>query len=90
MYAIRSYYAIKATASVGIDPSIMGTGPIEATRKALRRAEWDISDVELIEANEAFASQSLAVAKELGFDMDIVNVNGGAIAIGHPISYNFV
>jgi len=71
--------------AVGVDPAIMGIGPVEATRKALRRAGWELADVELIEANEAFAAQSLAVAKELGFNMDIVNVNGGAIALGHPI-----
>lgn len=69
----------------GCDPSIMGIGPVEAVRVALRKAGWKLSDVELIEANEAFAAQSLAVAKELEFDMTKVNVNGGAIALGHPI-----
>ncbi len=69
----------------GVDPSIMGIGPVEAVRKALGKAGWQLKDVELIEANEAFAAQSLAVAKELGFNKDIVNVNGGAIALGHPV-----
>ncbi len=74
-------------ASGGVDPSIMGIGPVPATEKALQKAGLTINDIDLIEANEAFAAQSLAVAKELGFDqtMDKVNVNGGAIAIGHPI-----
>ncbi|OPL09144.1 MAG: acetyl-CoA acetyltransferase [delta proteobacterium ML8_F1] len=72
-------------ASAGVDPSIMGTGPIPATRKALKLAGLTIEDMELIEANEAFAAQSLAVMKDLGMNPDIVNVNGGAIAIGHPI-----
>jgi len=69
----------------GCDPSIMGIGPVEAVRLALKRAGWKLDDVELIEANEAFAAQALTVARELKFDMDIVNVNGGAIALGHPI-----
>ncbi|MFA5161054.1 MAG: acetyl-CoA C-acetyltransferase [Elusimicrobiales bacterium] len=69
----------------GTDPSVMGIGPVEAVRAALAKAGWKLSDVGLIEANEAFAAQSLAVAKELGFNGDIVNVNGGAIALGHPI-----
>ncbi|MDA8427591.1 MAG: acetyl-CoA C-acetyltransferase [Treponema sp.] len=69
----------------GVDPSIMGMGPVEAVRLALGRAGWKLADLDLIEANEAFAAQALAVAKELGFDMDKVNVNGGAIALGHPI-----
>lgn len=69
----------------GCDPAIMGIGPVEAVRLALRRAGWSLADVDLIEANEAFAAQSLAVARELGFDMARVNVNGGAIALGHPI-----
>lgn len=63
----------------------MGIGPVAATKKVLKRANWQIADLGLIEANEAFAAQSLAVAKELGFNMDLVNVNGGAIALGHPI-----
>jgi acetyl-CoA C-acetyltransferase len=69
----------------GCDPSIMGIGPVEATRLALKRAGWTVADLDLIEANEAFAAQSLSCAKELGFDNEITNVNGGAIAIGHPI-----
>ena len=69
----------------GVDPSIMGMGPVEAVRLALGRAGWKLADLDLIEANEAFAAQALAVAKELGFAMDKVNVNGGAIALGHPI-----
>ncbi len=72
-------------ASAAVDPAIMGIGPVEATKKALKKAGWQLNNLELIEANEAFAAQSLAVAKDLGFNMDIVNVNGGAIAIGHPI-----
>ncbi|MDJ0685046.1 MAG: acetyl-CoA C-acetyltransferase [Alphaproteobacteria bacterium] len=76
---------IASFATVGVDPAIMGTGPIPASRLALERAGWTINDLDLIESNEAFAAQSLAVAKDLGFDMEKVNVNGGAIAIGHPI-----
>jgi acetyl-CoA C-acetyltransferase len=69
----------------GVDPSIMGIGPVEAVRLALKKAGWKLEDLDLIEANEAFAAQALAVAKELRFDMSRVNVNGGAIALGHPI-----
>jgi acetyl-CoA C-acetyltransferase len=69
----------------GCDPSVMGIGPVEAVRLALKRANWKLGEIDLIEANEAFAAQALAVAKELGFDMARVNVNGGAIALGHPI-----
>lgn len=76
---------IRSYASAGVDPAHMGLGPVPATRKALAKAGLQLSDIDLIEANEAFAAQSLAVAKELGFDMDKVNVNGGAIALGHPI-----
>jgi acetyl-CoA C-acetyltransferase len=72
-------------ASVGVDPSIMGTGPIPSVRKALEKAGWSINDLDLIESNEAFAAQACAVNKELGWDTSKVNVNGGAIAIGHPI-----
>jgi acetyl-CoA C-acetyltransferase len=72
-------------ASAGVDPSIMGIGPVPASRRALEKAGWSIADLDLIEANEAFAAQALAVGKELGWDADRVNVNGGAIAIGHPI-----
>ncbi|MBC7985176.1 MAG: acetyl-CoA C-acetyltransferase [Sphingomonadaceae bacterium] len=76
---------IASWASAGVDPSIMGIGPVPATRRALEKAGWTIADLDLIEANEAFASQALSVGKELGWDPDKVNVNGGAIAIGHPI-----
>ena len=69
----------------GVDPAIMGIGPAEAVRLALKKAGWQLKDVELIEANEAFAAQALSVAKELGFNKEIVNVNGGAIALGHPV-----
>lgn len=76
---------IKSFASAGVDPSIMGIGPVPASRKALAKAGWELKDLDLIEANEAFAAQALAVGKELGWDAERVNVNGGAIAIGHPI-----
>jgi acetyl-CoA C-acetyltransferase len=76
---------IASWAHAGVEPEIMGTGPIPATRKALEKAGWKVGDLDLIESNEAFAAQSLAVVRELGFDPDRVNVNGGAIAIGHPI-----
>ena len=76
---------IVSWASAGVDPSIMGTGPIPSSRKALEKAGWSINDLDLIESNEAFAAQSCAVNKELGWDTSKVNVNGGAIAIGHPI-----
>ncbi|WP_020683573.1 acetyl-CoA C-acetyltransferase [Marinobacterium rhizophilum] len=76
---------IKAYASAGVDPAIMGTGPICATTKALEKAGWGVKDLELVEANEAFAAQAMSVNKDLGWDTSIVNVNGGAIAMGHPI-----
>lgn len=76
---------IKAWANAGVDPAIMGIGPVSATRRALAKAGWTLDEVDLIEANEAFAAQSLAVARELQWDMNKVNVNGGAIALGHPI-----
>ena len=76
---------IVSWASAGVDPSIMGTGPIPASKKALEKAGWTVADLDLIESNEAFAAQSLCVVKELGLDPAKVNVNGGAIAIGHPI-----
>jgi acetyl-CoA C-acetyltransferase len=76
---------IVSWATAGVDPSIMGTGPIPASRKALKKAGWDIASVDLIEANEAFAAQACAVNKDLGWDPAKVNVNGGAIAIGHPV-----
>jgi acetyl-CoA C-acetyltransferase len=76
---------IVSWATAGVDPSIMGTGPIPASRMALERAGWSVDDLDLVEANEAFAAQALAVNKDLGWDPDKVNVNGGAIALGHPI-----
>ena len=76
---------IVSYATIGLDPSIMGVGPIGASRKALEKAGWSVEDLELVEANEAFAAQACAVNKDMGWDPDIVNVNGGAIAIGHPV-----
>jgi acetyl-CoA C-acetyltransferase len=76
---------IRSWATCGVDPAYMGIGPAPASRKALEKAGWTLADLDLIEANEAFAAQALAVGKELGWNPDIVNVNGGAIAIGHPI-----
>jgi acetyl-CoA C-acetyltransferase len=76
---------VASWATAGVDPTIMGTGPIPASRKALEKAGWKAKDLELVEANEAFAAQALAVNKDMGWDPSIVNVNGGAIAIGHPI-----
>ena len=69
----------------GVDPKIMGVGPVPASRNAMAKAGVTIDDIDLVEANEAFAAQSIAVARELGFDMNKVNVNGGAISIGHPV-----
>jgi acetyl-CoA C-acetyltransferase len=76
---------IAAYASAGVDPAIMGTGPIPATRRCLEKAGWKVQDLDLIEANEAFAAQAISVNRDLGWDLDRVNVNGGAIALGHPI-----
>ena len=76
---------IASYATAGLDPSIMGVGPIHASRKALEKAGWKVADLDLVEANEAFAAQACAVNKDMGWDPSIVNVNGGAIAIGHPI-----
>ena len=76
---------IASWATAGVDPQIMGTGPIPASRKALEKAGWKVGDLDLVEANEAFAAQALAVNKDMGWDPERVNVNGGAIAIGHPI-----
>jgi acetyl-CoA C-acetyltransferase len=76
---------IVSWATAGVDPTIMGTGPIPASRKALEKAGWSAADLDLVEANEAFAAQACAVNKDMGWNPDIVNVNGGAIAIGHPI-----
>jgi len=82
---IKPLVKIKSWASVGVDPSIMGIGPIPAVKKALNLANWKLEELDLIEANEAFAAQSIAVSNELGWPMEKVNVNGGAIALGHPI-----
>jgi acetyl-CoA C-acetyltransferase len=76
---------IVSWATAGVDPAIMGTGPIPASRKALEKAGWKVEDLDLVEANEAFAAQACAVNKDMGWNTDIVNVNGGAIAIGHPV-----
>ena len=82
---IQPLARIVSWATAGVDPKIMGTGPIPASRKALEKAGWKVGDLDLVEANEAFAAQACAVNKDLGWDPSIVNVNGGAIAIGHPI-----
>jgi len=76
---------IASWAQAGVEPAVMGSGPIPASRRALEKAGWTAKDLDLIEANEAFAAQACAVNKDLGWDTDKVNVNGGAIAIGHPI-----
>lgn len=82
---IEPLATVVSYASAGVDPKIMGTGPIPSSQKAMEKAGWDFADLDLIEANEAFAAQACAVVKTLGLDMDKVNVNGGAIAIGHPV-----
>jgi acetyl-CoA C-acetyltransferase len=82
---LKPLATIKSWATAGVDPSIMGTGPIPASRKALEKAGWTVKDLDLVEANEAFAAQAIAVNKDMGWDTSKVNVNGGAIAIGHPI-----
>ncbi len=74
-----------AGALAGVDPSIMGIGPVAATQKVMKKAGLSVDDMDLIEANEAFAAQSIAVGKDLGFDLEKLNVNGGAIALGHPV-----
>lgn len=84
-HGLKPLAKIRSFGSVGCDPSIMGIGPIESTRQALKRAGLTVADLDLIESNEAFAAQAAAVNRELGFDMEKVNVNGGAIALGHPI-----
>ena len=83
--SIKPLAKIVSWASVGVDPTLMGLGPIEAVRKAIKKAGWNLKEVDLFEINEAFAAQSIAVIRELGIDPNIVNVNGGAIALGHPI-----
>jgi len=82
---LKPLVRVVSWATVGVDPSIMGIGPVPAVKKALENANWNLDDIDLIEANEAFAAQSLAVGKELKWDLNKVNVNGGAIALGHPI-----
>ncbi|HSV04354.1 MAG TPA: acetyl-CoA C-acetyltransferase [Phenylobacterium sp.] len=82
---LRPLARIASWAHAGVDPEIMGTGPIPASRKALEKAGWSVSDLDLVESNEAFAAQSICVVRDLGLDPETVNVNGGAIAIGHPI-----
>jgi len=82
---LKPMATIKSWASVGVDPAIMGTGPIPTVRKALEKAGWKITDPDLIEANEAFAAQAIAVNRELGWDVSKVNVTGGAVALGHPV-----
>jgi acetyl-CoA C-acetyltransferase len=82
---IKPLARIVSWATAGVDPALMGSGPIPASRLALKRAQWRVEDLDLIEANEAFAAQACAVNKDLGFDAEKVNVNGGAIALGHPI-----
>ena len=82
---IKPLAKIASWATAGVDPAVMGSGPIPSSKKALEKAKWKVSDLDLIEANEAFAAQACAVNKEMGWDPEIVNVNGGSIAIGHPI-----
>ena len=82
---VKPLARIAGYATAGLDPKIMGMGPVHASRKALEKAGWSVADLELVEANEAFAAQACAVNKDMGWDPAIVNVNGGAIAIGHPI-----
>lgn len=82
---LKPLATIKGYGSAGVDPAIMGYGPVPATRNALKKANWTVEDLDLIEANEAFAAQSISVVKDLGLDTGKVNVNGGAIALGHPI-----
>jgi acetyl-CoA C-acetyltransferase len=82
---LTPFARIASWATAGVDPRIMGTGPIPASDKALKKAGWTVADLDIVEANEAFAAQAIAVNKDMGWSPDIVNVNGGAIAIGHPI-----
>jgi acetyl-CoA C-acetyltransferase len=82
---LESMARIVASAATGVDPKIMGTGPILASKKCLEKAGWKVEDLDLVEANEAFAAQAMSVNKDMGWDIDKINVNGGAIAIGHPI-----
>ena len=82
---VKPLATLVSYASAGVDPKVMGTGPIPSSRKAMEKAGWEFGELDLVEANEAFAAQACAVVKTLGLDMDKVNVNGGAIAIGHPV-----
>jgi acetyl-CoA C-acetyltransferase len=84
-YGLQPIAKIKSMAVAGVDPSVMGIGPVPASRKALDRACLSVADIDLIELNEAFASQSIACIHDLGLDLEKVNVNGGAIALGHPL-----
>jgi acetyl-CoA acetyltransferase family protein len=84
-YKLKPMARIVSMAVAGVDPAIMGIGPVAATQKALQRAGLNVSDIDIIELNEAFASQSIACIHDLGLDIEKVNVNGGAIAIGHPL-----
>ena len=83
--SIKPLAKIVSWASVGVDPSLMGLGPIEAVREAVKKANWSLDEVDLFEINEAFAAQCIAVIQELNIDQNKVNINGGAIALGHPI-----
>ena len=83
--SIKPLVKIVSWSSVGVDPALMGLGPIEAVREAIKKAKWNLEEIDLFEINEAFAAQSIAVIRELGIDPNRVNVNGGAIALGHPI-----
>ena len=82
---LKPLATIRSYASAGVDPRIMGMGPVPSSRRALKKAGLSVADLDVVEANEAFAAQSVAVGKELGFDRAKLNVNGGAIALGHPI-----
>ncbi|MBE7003058.1 MAG: thiolase family protein, partial [Ruminococcaceae bacterium] len=84
-YGLKPMAKLVGWGQGGVDPKIMGVGPVVATRQAMKKAGLEVKDMDLIEANEAFAAQSIAVARELGFDMSKVNVNGGAISLGHPV-----
>ena len=84
-YGLKPMAKLTGWGQGGVDPKIMGVGPVPACNQAMKKADLKIEDIDLVEANEAFAAQSIAVARELGFDMSKVNVNGGAIALGHPV-----
>jgi acetyl-CoA acyltransferase len=84
-HGLRPWARIRSFATVGVDPAVMGIGPIPATRKALARAGIDVKDLDVVEINEAFASQALACIRELGLDPETINIDGGGIAIGHPL-----